>query len=153
MIDDYSVIDFEVPECVKGLNPDFNHGRGWNCSNVSAFSDGRKLDFIKPGMIGKCYVSAPYYSSSRCLTVKKVDDKGFYFNDEDYVLWEQIGRIVVKAPSGKELGLSVFAKYGSRAFDSKIPEDAREGLCSEFNDCISFLREKEESSFHEWELD
>lgn len=153
MIDDYSKIGFNVPECVKDLDPVYNNGRPWLYSNVEAWSDGRRLDFIKPGMIGKCYVSAPYYSNSYCLTVKKVDDKGFYFSDEDYVLWEQIGRIVVTQPSGKELGLAVFAKYGSRAFNSKIPADAREGLCSEFNDKIEFLIDKVEGTYHEWELD
>lgn len=153
MIEDYSKIGFSVPECVKDLDPTYFDGGRWTNPCVDAWSDGRRLDFIKPGMIGKCYVSAPYYSSSHCLTVKKVDDNGFYFNDEDYVLWEQIGRIMVKAPSEKELGLSVFAKYGSRAFDSKIPEDAREGLCSAFNDKIEFLTEKVEGTYHEWELD
>jgi len=153
MIEDYSVIDFEVPECVKGLNPDFNHGKGWSYSNVSAFSDGRRLDFIKPNMIAECYISAPYYDGSSCTAVEKVDDKGFYLTNGNYVLWEQIGLIKVSKPSGNSLGIRIFEKYGSRAFDKSIPEDAREGLCSEFNDCISFLREKEESSFHEWELD
>ena len=153
MIDDYSKIDFDVPECVKELDPVYNYGRHWTCAHVAADSDGRKLDFIKPGMVAECYTSAPYYSSTNCTTVERVDDKGFYLTNGDYVLWEQIGRIVITKPSGKELGFAIHAKYGSRAFNSRIPADAREGLCGEFNSSIEFLTEKVNGTFREWELD
>ena len=138
----------------KYRDDDYSWKRG-KVYQIRFESDGRKLDFIKPGMIALIYIDEPYSSSKRSYEVQKVDDKGVYFDNENkrYFLWEQVGYVKIYKPEGNQIGIQLTAKYGCRAFNRNVPEDAREGLVDPFNDTITFLNERVEGSYHEWQLD